>query len=88
VAATPRQEPRPLPGRAEGWRRNTSSLARPHPLDIFRRTIELNLIGTFNLNRLQAFHMSANEPEDGERGNEGIAVPVLGARGYQLRLRS
>ena len=30
--------------------------------------IELNLIGTFNLNRLQAFHMSSNEPEDGERG--------------------
>jgi NAD(P)-dependent dehydrogenase (short-subunit alcohol dehydrogenase family) len=40
----------------------------PHPLDEFRRTIELNLIGTFNLNRLQAFHMSSNEPEDGERG--------------------
>src|SRR5258708_44407 len=40
----------------------------PRPLDIFRRVIELNLIGTFNLNRLQAFHMSANEPEDGERG--------------------
>ncbi|HLX88542.1 MAG TPA: SDR family oxidoreductase [Acidimicrobiales bacterium] len=40
----------------------------PHPLDAFRRTIELNLIGTFNLNRLQAFHMSRNEPEDGERG--------------------
>ena len=40
----------------------------PHPLDAFRRVIELNLIGTFNLNRLQAFHMSTNEPEDGERG--------------------
>jgi NAD(P)-dependent dehydrogenase (short-subunit alcohol dehydrogenase family) len=40
----------------------------PHPIDLFRRTVELNLVGTFNLNRLQAFHMSANEPEDGERG--------------------
>jgi NAD(P)-dependent dehydrogenase (short-subunit alcohol dehydrogenase family) len=40
----------------------------PHPLDEFRRVIELNLIATFNLNRLQAFHMSTNEPEDGERG--------------------
>ena len=30
--------------------------------------IELNLIATFNLNRLQACHMSTNEPEDGERG--------------------
>jgi NAD(P)-dependent dehydrogenase (short-subunit alcohol dehydrogenase family) len=40
----------------------------PHPLDTFRRTVELNLIATFNLNRLQALHMSANQPEDGERG--------------------
>ena len=40
----------------------------PHPLGDFRRVIELNLIATFNLNRLQAFHMSANEPEDEERG--------------------
>jgi NAD(P)-dependent dehydrogenase (short-subunit alcohol dehydrogenase family) len=41
----------------------------PHPLDVFRSTVELNLIGTFNLNRLQAWHMSQNEPDDeGERG--------------------
>jgi NAD(P)-dependent dehydrogenase (short-subunit alcohol dehydrogenase family) len=40
----------------------------PHSLAEFRRVIELNLIGTFNLNRLQADHMSRNEPEDGERG--------------------
>lgn len=40
----------------------------PHPLDEFRRVIELNLVGTFNLNRLQAMHMARNEPEDGERG--------------------
>jgi NAD(P)-dependent dehydrogenase (short-subunit alcohol dehydrogenase family) len=40
----------------------------PHPLAEFRRVIELNLIATFNLNRLQASHMAKNEPEDGERG--------------------
>ena len=40
----------------------------PHPLAEFRRIVELNLIGTFNLNRLQAFHMSTNEPDEGERG--------------------
>jgi NAD(P)-dependent dehydrogenase (short-subunit alcohol dehydrogenase family) len=40
----------------------------PHPLAEFRRVIELNLIATFNLNRLEAFHMSSNQPEDGERG--------------------
>ena len=40
----------------------------PHPIAEFRRVVELNLIATFNLNRLQAFHMSKNEPENGERG--------------------
>jgi len=40
----------------------------PHPLEEFRRIVELNLIATFNLNRLQAEHMAKNEPEEGERG--------------------
>jgi NAD(P)-dependent dehydrogenase (short-subunit alcohol dehydrogenase family) len=41
----------------------------PHDLGSFRQVIDLNLVATFNLNRLQAFHMSTNEPnEDGERG--------------------
>jgi NAD(P)-dependent dehydrogenase (short-subunit alcohol dehydrogenase family) len=51
-----------------GAARRTLTKEGPHPLDVFRRVIELNLIGTFNLNRLQAQHMSANEPEDEERG--------------------
>jgi NAD(P)-dependent dehydrogenase (short-subunit alcohol dehydrogenase family) len=51
-----------------GTVRRTLSKDGPHPIDEFRHTIELNLIATFNLNRLQAFHMSTNEPEDGERG--------------------
>ncbi len=42
----------------------------PHPLADFRRVIELNLVSTFNVNRLSAWHMSQGEPvnEDGERG--------------------
>jgi NAD(P)-dependent dehydrogenase (short-subunit alcohol dehydrogenase family) len=40
----------------------------PHPLAEFRKVVELNLIATFNLNRLEALHMSKNEPEDDERG--------------------
>lgn len=51
-----------------GIARRTLSKDGPHPIDEFRRTVELNLIGTFNLNRLQAHHMSTNDPEDGERG--------------------
>jgi NAD(P)-dependent dehydrogenase (short-subunit alcohol dehydrogenase family) len=40
----------------------------PHSLDSFRRTVDLNLIGTFNVSRLSAWHMSKNEPEEDERG--------------------
>ena len=40
----------------------------PHPLKDFQHVINLNLVATFNLNRLQAAHMAKNEPEDGERG--------------------
>ncbi len=46
----------------------TLSKKGPHPMAEFRQVIELNLIATFNLNRLQASAMSTNEPEDGERG--------------------
>jgi NAD(P)-dependent dehydrogenase (short-subunit alcohol dehydrogenase family) len=51
-----------------GIGKRTLTKEGPHPLQDFRRCIELNLIGTFNCNRLQAWHMSTNEPEDGERG--------------------
>jgi NAD(P)-dependent dehydrogenase (short-subunit alcohol dehydrogenase family) len=51
-----------------GVGRRTLSKDGPHPLDEFRRTIDLNLVATFNLNRLQAAHMAENEPEDDERG--------------------
>jgi len=41
----------------------------PHPLDAFRRTIDINLVGTFNVARLAAAAMSENAPDaDGARG--------------------
>jgi NAD(P)-dependent dehydrogenase (short-subunit alcohol dehydrogenase family) len=41
----------------------------PHQLATFRRVIEINLIGSFNVLRLAAQAMSANAPnKDGERG--------------------
>lgn len=43
--------------------------AGPHRLDTFRRAVEINLIGTFNVLRLAAQAMERNIPEaDGERG--------------------
>jgi NAD(P)-dependent dehydrogenase (short-subunit alcohol dehydrogenase family) len=40
----------------------------PYPLDRFRRVIEVNLVGTFNVLRLAAARMAELEPVDGERG--------------------
>ena len=41
----------------------------PFDLDLFRRTIEVNLVGTFNVIRLAASRMAEGEPNDeGERG--------------------
>lgn len=41
----------------------------PHPLDMFKKVVEINLIGTFNMCRLAAAAMSQNAPEPtGERG--------------------
>ena len=40
-----------------------------HPLADFQRIIDINLIQSFNVNRIAAKHMSENEPNaDGERG--------------------
>ena len=41
----------------------------PHPLDLFERTVRVNLVGTFNVIRLAAAAIARNTPGDtGERG--------------------
>ena len=41
----------------------------PHPLDAFQRTVDINLVGSFNVARLAAVAMAKNTPEDdGARG--------------------
>jgi NAD(P)-dependent dehydrogenase (short-subunit alcohol dehydrogenase family) len=56
-----------------GWATRTigkdGDYASAHDLDLYRRVIEINLIGTFNCIRLAATKMSLNEPDvDGARG--------------------
>jgi NAD(P)-dependent dehydrogenase (short-subunit alcohol dehydrogenase family) len=56
-----------------GWAARTigkdGQYASAHDLDLYKKVIEINLIGTFNCIRLAATAMSANEPdEDGCRG--------------------
>jgi NAD(P)-dependent dehydrogenase (short-subunit alcohol dehydrogenase family) len=56
-----------------GWATRTigkdGQYSSAHDLEVFRKVVEVNLIGTFNCIRLTATAMSQTEPlEDGERG--------------------
>lgn len=44
----------------------------PHPLDLFEKTIRVNLVGTFNVIRLAAARMATNTPDAG--GERGVVV--------------
>lgn len=54
--------------------------ARPFPLDLFERTIRVNLIGTFNVIRLAAARMAKNAPNAG--GERGVIVNTASAAAY------
>jgi NAD(P)-dependent dehydrogenase (short-subunit alcohol dehydrogenase family) len=52
-----------------GWAEKTAGSRGPHNLEYFSNVVGVNLIGTFNVLRLAAAAMIANEPDgDGERG--------------------
>jgi NAD(P)-dependent dehydrogenase (short-subunit alcohol dehydrogenase family) len=52
-----------------GIAKRTLAKEGPHPLDAFRRVVDLNLVASFNVARLSADRMSKNEPDsNGERG--------------------
>ena len=53
----------------------------PHSLDAFRHTIELNLVGTFNVLRLAAAQMATNEPDTGDE--RGASVQTASIAGYE-----
>jgi NAD(P)-dependent dehydrogenase (short-subunit alcohol dehydrogenase family) len=52
----------------------------PHPLDLFTKTIGVNLIGTFNMIRLAAAAMSKNEPN--AAGERGVIVNTASVAAY------
>lgn len=53
----------------------------PHDLELFSRVIEVNLIGSFNVLRLAAQAMSANEPDDG--GERGVIVNTSSVSAFE-----
>jgi NAD(P)-dependent dehydrogenase (short-subunit alcohol dehydrogenase family) len=55
-----------------GWAEKVAGRRGPHQFEPFRITVTVNLIGTFNVLRLAAAAMLANEPDDG--GECGVIV--------------
>lgn len=53
----------------------------PHPLDLFNKVIQVNLIGVFNALRLGAAAMSQNEPN--EEGERGLIVSTASVAAYE-----
>src|SRR3546814_5830128 len=61
----------------------------PMPLESFRRVIDINLIGTFNLLRLAAAEMSGLDPDpDGQRGVVVSTASVAAFEGQVGQARS
>src|SRR4051794_30603678 len=55
-----------------GWAQRTASKSGPHDLELFSNVVQVNLIGTFNVLRLAAAAMNANDPDEG--GERGVCV--------------
>lgn len=53
----------------------------PHDLELFRRVIEINLIGSFNVLRLAAQAMAANSPDS--HGERGIIVNTASVAAFE-----
>lgn len=51
-----------------------------HPLDRFKRVIDVNLVGTFNAIRLGAFAMLQNSPN--EQGERGVIINTASVAAY------
>jgi NAD(P)-dependent dehydrogenase (short-subunit alcohol dehydrogenase family) len=52
-----------------------------HDLDVFKKTIEVNLIGTFNVIRLAAAAMSKNEPLEAKE--RGVIINTASVAAYE-----
>ncbi len=63
-----------------GWAERTSSKRGPHDLEIFSNVIKVNLIGSFNVLRLAATAMSANDADEG--GERGVCMNTASIAAY------
>ena len=63
-----------------GWAEKTAGRRGPHSFDPFEAVVRVNLIGTFNVLRLAAAAMLANEPD--EEGERGVCVNTASIAAY------
>jgi 3-hydroxyacyl-CoA dehydrogenase / 3-hydroxy-2-methylbutyryl-CoA dehydrogenase len=63
-----------------GWAEKVAGRRGAHALEPFSRVVGVNLIGTFNVLRLAAAAMLANEPDDG--GECGVIVNTASIAAY------
>lgn len=70
-------------GGVPGGGRTVNRDGSPHALEPFAKTVELNMVGTFNTVRLVAAAMAAQEPanDDGERGAIVLTASIAGIEG-------
>ncbi len=64
-----------------GWAQKVTGSKGPHPLLPFETILQINLIGTFNVLRLAATAMIANDPQ-GEDGERGVCVNTASIAAY------
>ena len=60
----------------------TMGTGGPHPLDLYNKVLRINLSGTFNVLRLAAGQMAANEPFDAH-GGRGVIVNTASVAAFE-----
>ena len=61
----------------------TISKTGAHSLDSFRQSVDLNLIGTFNISRLAAWQMSKNDPVDDDAEERGVIINTASIAAFE-----
>jgi NAD(P)-dependent dehydrogenase (short-subunit alcohol dehydrogenase family) len=68
-------------GGATGGGRTLSRDNSPHSMEVFTSTMAMNAFGTFNVTRMAASAMAANEPD--ENGQRGVVVNTASIAGLE-----
>jgi NAD(P)-dependent dehydrogenase (short-subunit alcohol dehydrogenase family) len=64
-----------------GWAGRVVGKQGPHDLDLFRKVVEINLVGTFNVMRLAAAAIAKTDPVDDD-GQRGVIINTASIAAY------